>query len=100
MDTMNKSIQSMNLEKVISELNYLKSGGSYTIAMPVAQSAGGEAQPEQITAGLQAPTGLKAPGAAKAKSKEEAEWVDPTERRNEQDDEDGSLLKPSDFFGM
>ncbi len=110
MDTMNKSIQSMNLEKVISELNYLKSGGTYAIQMPV-QVAGGTApvQPEEITAGLvppqglKAPTSLKAPGAkGKAQAATEPEWVDPTERRHEQDDDDDEsrLLKPSDFFGM
>ncbi|MFX1273917.1 MAG: hypothetical protein ACFFBP_13280 [Promethearchaeota archaeon] len=105
MDTMNKSIQSMNLEKVISELNYLKSGGAYAIQMPVQAAVAGTAQPEQITVGLnpppggQASTGLRSPAAAKAKSGE-AEWVDPTEKREEQDDEDSRLLKPSDFFGM
>ena len=105
MDTMNKSIQSMNLEKVISELNYLKSGGTYAVQMPAQVIAAGTAQPEQITVGLnppvgaQAPAALKAPGAAKAKSTE-SEWVDPTEKREEQDDEDSRLLKPSDFFGM
>jgi len=105
MDTMNKSIQSMNLEKVISELNYLKSGGTYAVQMPAQLLTTGAAQPEQITVGLnpppgaQATTGLKAPGGAKAK-KAESEWVDPTEKREEQDDEDSRLLKPSDFFGM
>ena len=105
MDTMNKSIQSMNLEKVISELNYLKSGGTYAIQMPTQVMPTGTAQPEQITVGLnppagtQAPAGLKTPSAAKAKSSD-SEWVDPTEKREEQDDEDSRLLKPSDFFGM
>ena len=95
----------MNLEKVISELNYLKSGGTYAVQMPAQVIATGTAQPEQITAGLnppagaQAPAGLKAPVAAKAKPAE-SEWVDPTEKREEQDDEDSRLLKPSDFFGM
>ncbi len=102
MDTMNKSIQSMNLEKVISELNFLKGGGAYSIQMPTQIMA---AQPEQISAGLNPPPGAqvthasKAPGTAKAK-KEDAEWVDPTEKRKEQDDDDSRLLKPSDFFGM
>ncbi len=105
METMNKSIQSMNLEKVISELNYLKSGGTYAIQMPTQVMPTGTAQPEQITVGLnppagtQAPAGIKTPSAAKAKSSD-SEWVDPTEKREEQDDEDSRLLKPSDFFGM
>ncbi|MFX1237129.1 MAG: hypothetical protein ACFFAS_00095 [Promethearchaeota archaeon] len=108
MDTMNKSIQSMNLEKVISELNYLKSGGTYQIQMPVQVATGVVAQPEEITAGLvtpqgsSPPAGLKSPGKGTAGASSEVEWVDPTENRTEQDDDDDEsrLLKPSDFFGM
>lgn len=104
MDTMNKSIQTLNLEKIMSELSLLKSGG----IMPIqyVQQGQGVAQPEQINAGLSqagSPAGLKAPGGAAAASKSgdgEAEWVDPSENRKSQDDEEGSLLKPSDFFGM
>ena len=105
MDTMNKSIQSMNLEKIISELKFMKAGGVYAMSAPMkgqAQAAGGQVA-EEITAGLKPPPGLKTPGGTAATSKEgDAEWVDPTENRKAQDDDDDDsrLLKPSDFFGM
>ncbi len=100
MDTMNKSVQSMNLEKVLSELKVLKAGGiTYVPAAPVAVGQ----QPESISAGINLkPTGLKTPvGAAAKASSGEPEWVDPHEKaKKEKEEEDQHLLKPSDFFGM
>ncbi|MBD3256147.1 MAG: hypothetical protein GF383_13705 [Candidatus Lokiarchaeota archaeon] len=103
MDTMNKSVQSMNLEKVLSELKVLQSG-TYTIA-PSTLSEG--QKPEPITAGEglkppgRQPAGLKPPGGAKAgaqESEEKTEWVDPHEKK-EEEEEEPHLLRPSDFFG-
>ena len=103
MNTMNKSVQSMNLEKVLSELKVLRSGApiAYTAAPAQAQAAA-----EPITAGqgltppgLRAPAGAAAAPAAAA-SGEQVEWVDPHEKKKKQDDDDQHLLKPSDFFGM
>ena len=103
MDTMNKSIQSMNLEKIISELKFMKAGGTYAMSAPMAGQAqvAGQAA-EEISAGLKPPAGLKAPGGAAAATSGDGEWVDPTENRKAQDDDDDDsrLLKPSDFFGM
>ena len=96
MDTMNKSVQAMSLEKVMSELKFLKSGG--VTYVPVGGTAVGQ-QPEQISAGANlSPPGLKAPGGAKAS--ESSEWVDPNEKAAKEKNEDQHLLKPSDFFGM
>lgn len=95
MDTMNKSVQSMNLEKVLSELKVLQSG---TYAVPVAIQAGVQQQPERITAGagLTPPAGTNAPTA----SSETTEWVDPTEAAKKKKEEDEPhLLKPSDLWG-
>ncbi len=97
MDTMNKSIQSMNLEKVLSELKMLQSG-NITYAVPIQQ--GGQAQPEAISAGL----GLKPPGGDKTgqAASEATEWVDPSEqakKKKESESDEPHLLKPSDFFG-
>ena len=103
MDTMNKSVQSMNLEKVLSELKVLKAGGPIVFqqaagvvgAVPISAGTG-----LQQPAGLSTPGGLTAPGGATAAA--EGEWVDPHEKQKkekEQDDEQ-HLLKPSDFFGM
>lgn len=103
MDTMNKSIQSMNLEKIISELKFMKAGGVYAMTAATAGQvqAAGEQAAEEITAGLKPPPGLKTPGSTTA-SEGDAKWVDPTENRKAQDDDDDDsrLLRPSDFFGM
>ena len=98
MDTMNKSVQSMNLEKVLSELKVLKSGG--ITYMPVAPVAVGQ-QPESISADISLkPSGLKTPGGATTTTaSSEPEWVDPHEKAKKEKEEDQHLLKPSDFFG-
>ncbi len=98
MDTMNKSVQSMNLEKVLSELKILQSG-TYVVQPTMARD-----QPEAITAGaglsapagLKAPTGLKAPSGAQAGTGEASEWVDPNEKaKKEKEEEEPHLLKPN-----
>ena len=110
MDTMNKSVQSMNLEKVLNELKLLQTG-TYSF-QPTGKT---QARPEPITAGtglvspsLKAPggasqAGLKPPGGAAATGTEEAsEWVDPSEKakkEREKESDEPHLLKPSDFFG-
>lgn len=98
MDTMNKSVQSMNLEKVLSELKLLKAGGGYVV-QPAAVPTGAKG-PEPIEAstsmsppGLKPPGGATASGQAQAAQEEESEWVDPNEaQKKKQDDEDGHLL--------
>jgi vesicle coat complex subunit len=99
MDTMNKSVQSMNLEKVLSELKVLQSG---TYAVPIAVQAGGQ-QPEAITAGAGlSPPGLKPPSGASASSAEATEWVDPTDAaaaKKKKEEDEPHLLKPSDLWG-
>ncbi|MFX1340215.1 MAG: hypothetical protein ACFFDK_16510 [Promethearchaeota archaeon] len=100
MDTMNKSVQSMNLEKVLSELKILQSG---TYAVPIAIQ-GAQQQPEPITAGagLTPPPGLTAPAGAKAPaaSSESTQWVDPSEAaKKKKEEEEPHLLKPSDLWG-
>jgi len=107
MDTMNKSVQSMNLEKVISELRALQTG-TY---VPSLSGLDLKSQPEQITAGAGltppslkapagAPSGLKAPsGAQAAQAPESGQWTDPHEKKKKEKEEEPHLLKPSDFFG-
>ena len=97
MDTMNKSVQSMNLEKVLSELKVLKAGGiTYVPAAPVAVGQ----QPEPISADISLkPSSLKPPAEqTTTKASGEPEWVDPHEKAKKEK-EDQHLLKPSDFFG-
>lgn len=105
MDTMNKSVQSMNLEKVLSELKVLQSG---IYAVPVAIQTVGQ-QPEPITAGAgltppgSSPQGLTPPGGASAPPAQAKStgWVDPTEaaKKKKEEDEEPHLLKPSDLWG-
>ncbi|MFO8018853.1 MAG: hypothetical protein R6U96_09470 [Promethearchaeia archaeon] len=110
METMNKSVQSMNLEKVLSELKMLR-GASPTATQQHQQPQ--EEQPEQISAsdslkppGLKGPSGGSESGTAQASSKSaeegSGEWVDPNEKaqkeREKEEEEDSHLLKPSDFF--
>lgn len=97
MDTMNKSVQSMNLEKVLSELKVLKAGAvSYVPAAPITVGQ----QPEPISADISLkPPILKAPGGGTTtKASGEPEWEDPHEKAKKEK-EDQHLLKPSDFFG-
>jgi hypothetical protein len=102
MDTMNKSVQAMNLEKVLSELKVLQSG-SYKL-IPTIQTSEIAERPEPITAGvtLTTPT-LKPPGAATktSSSSESGEWVDPSEqaKKKKKEEEEPHLLKPSDLWG-
>jgi len=97
MDTMNKSVQTMNLEKVLSELKVLKAGG-ITYVQPQTVAVG--QQPEPISADISLkPQGLKQPlGSATTASSSDTEWVDPHEKAKKEK-EDQHLLKPSDFFG-
>ncbi|MBD3195636.1 MAG: hypothetical protein GF317_11300 [Candidatus Lokiarchaeota archaeon] len=102
MDTMNKSVQSMNLEKVLSELKVLRSG-AVPASTQVSQEVSVGQQPEEITTGLK-PQGLKAPTSAQSQPQpaQEEEWVDPHEaqkKKEQEEEEEPHLLKPSDFFG-
>jgi len=96
MDTMNKSVQSMNLEKVLSELKVLKAAtGSTTISPSQVMSekiAVGQ-QPEQITAAMNlTPTKQSNTG-------EEPEVYGYVPKKKKKDDEDEPhLMKPSDLF--
>jgi vesicle coat complex subunit len=102
MDTMNKSVQSMNLEKVLSELKVLQSG-TYKL-VPMVQSGDMAERPEPITAGVSlTPPALKAPGASTKSSttSEATDWVDPSEqaKKKKKEEEEPHLLKPSDLWG-
>jgi hypothetical protein len=102
MDTMNKSVQSMNLEKVLSELKVLQSG-TYKL-VPMVQSVDMTERPEPITAGVSlTPPTLKAPGASTKSSttSETTDWVDPSEqaKKKKKEEEEPHLLKPSDLWG-
>ncbi|MFX0058705.1 MAG: hypothetical protein ACFE8J_10440 [Candidatus Heimdallarchaeota archaeon] len=94
MDTMNKSVQSMNLEKVLSELKILK--GSTSVEIPVGpQSIPVGQQPEPITAGINL-----TPSQTQSTTSEETEVYGYIPKKKKKDDEEDEphLMKPSDLF--
>jgi len=95
MDTMNKSVQTMNLEKVLSELKILKSSaiqaspGAYTPTISVGQ------QPEQITADMS----LTPPPTGTTPTQElEVYGYVPKKKKKDEDEDEPHLMKPSDLF--
>ncbi|MGB5910037.1 MAG: hypothetical protein WBH31_02470 [Promethearchaeia archaeon] len=97
MDTMNKSVQTMNLEKVLSELKILKSSaiqaspGTYTPTVSVGQ------QPEQITANISlAPPPIT--GTTPTQEPELYGYVPKKKKKKDEDEDEPHLMKPSDLF--
>jgi hypothetical protein len=97
MDTMNKSVQSMNLEKVLSELKVLKSSTS-TIS---SQSSSSETipigqQPEPITAGMS----FKAPATTSPTVEKDTEVFGyvPQKKKKKDEEDEPHLMRPSDLF--
>ena len=94
MDTMNKSVQTMNLEKVLSELKVLKSSAiqsnlaGYTPKISVGQ------QPEQITADIN----LNPPSGASSAQESELYGYVPQKKKKDEDEEEPHLMRPSDLF--
>ncbi len=96
MDTMNKSVQSMNLEKVLSELKVLKAATGTSITsqtsstlekVPVGQ------QPEPITAAIN----LTPPNPSDSSEKSEVFGYVPKKKKKDEEDEP-HLMRPSDLF--
>ena len=97
MDTMNKSVQSMNLEKVLSELKVLK-GSTFVSAQQTYQAIPIGQSPEAISANinLNPPTGVSAPGT----EEQEVYGFVPgkKDKKKEDEEEEFHLMKPSDLF--
>jgi hypothetical protein len=95
MDTMNKSVQSMNLEKVLSELKSLKASSIESLRSIESQKIPVGQQPELITAGIS----LAPPTETDQKSIEEKEVYGYVPKKKKKDEEDEPhLMKPSDLF--
>jgi len=100
MDTMNKSVQSMNLENVMRELKTITTEGpkvSIDFSQPVA---------EQISAGMSYPqSGPKLqppPGTEQAEEGEIYGYVPDSmkkKKKKKEEEEEPHLMKPSDLFG-
>ncbi|MCK4686996.1 MAG: hypothetical protein KAT66_02615, partial [Candidatus Lokiarchaeota archaeon] len=103
MDTMNKSVQSMNLEKVLTELKGLK-GTSIAPIMPQKISVG--QQPEPITAGISitppiATTMSSTPPAPAPTPATEVYGYVPgkkKDKKKKEEEEEPHLIRPSDLF--
>ncbi len=98
MDTMNKSVQSMNLENVMRELKAITTEGpkvSIDFSQPVA---------EPISAGMSySQSGLELkppPGTGQAEEGEIYGYVpDSMKKKKKKEEEEPHLMKPSDLFG-
>ncbi len=105
MDTMNKSVQSMNLEKVLTELKGLK-GTSIAPIMPQKINVG--QQPEPITAGISITPPIAtttsstppAPAPASAPATEVYGYVPgkKKDKKKKEEEEEPHLIRPSDLF--
>ncbi len=105
MDTMNKSVQSMNLEKVLTELKGLK-GTSIAPIMPQKINVG--QQPEPITAGISITPPIAtttsstppAPPPASAPATEVYGYVPgkKKDKKKKEEEEEPHLIRPSDLF--
>ena len=107
MDTMNKSVQSMNLEKVLSELKGLKGTGIAPIN-PQTMSVG--KQPEPITAGISISPPLAttmsstppipAPSTTPAPATEGYGYIPgkKKDKKKKEEEEEPHLIRPSDLF--
>ena len=97
MDTMNKSVQSMNLEKVLSELKVLKGATPVSLQQTQQPIAVGQS-PELITANinLNPLTGVSAP---KIEEPEVYGFVPgKKKKKKKEEDDEPHLMKPSDLF--
>ncbi len=95
METMNRSVQSMNLEKVLSELKFLKST-TITPEIQATQVIPGTQKPEPITAGinLNNPT----PASAATPSQEQEVYGYVPKKKKKDDEDEPHLMRPSDLF--
>ncbi|MFX0075139.1 MAG: hypothetical protein ACFE96_06840 [Candidatus Hermodarchaeota archaeon] len=97
MDTMNKSVQSMNLEKVLSELKVLKG-----VTTPSVQ-ASLKPQPVPITPipePISANLNITPPSTMPPQTSPETEVYGyvPKKKKKDDDDDEPHLMKPSDLF--
>lgn len=96
METMNRSVQSMNLEKVLSELKFLKST-TIPPEMQASQLIHVTQKPESITAGINlnnpTPTSVAPPS-----QEPEVYGYIPKKKKKDDDEDEPHLMRPSDLF--
>jgi hypothetical protein len=98
MDTMNKSIQAMNLEKVLSELKGLKGLGMSPTTM-INQPISVGQQPESITADINIkPPGLNIAPPSTSEQESYTFNLGKKEEKKKKDEDEPHLIKPSDLF--
>ncbi len=100
MDTMNKSVQSMNLENVLRDLKAISTG-----VIPISVGGAGVGA-EPISAGMSydPTTGLMVPGGGAQGAGEEQEIYGYVpehmkKKKKEEEEEEPHLMRPSDLFG-
>ena len=96
MDTMNKSVQSMNLEKVLSELKVLKATTPDMQPPFKSQTTPMTPKPEPITANINMPP---SPGIQSTISPESDVFgYTPKKKKKNEEEDEPHLMKPSDLF--
>ena len=98
MDTMNKSVQSMNLEKVLSELKVLKGTTIPATQAPLnPQNIPHTSKPEPITANISMPP----PTSMAPSTSQDSDvygYVPGKKKKKKDEEEDPHLIRPSDLF--
>ena len=99
MDTMNKSVQSMNLEKVLSELKVLKGSTTPGIQAPFnPQNIPTTPKPEPITANISMPPPTSMAPSASQETEVYGYVPGKKKKKKDADEDEPHLMKPSDLF--
>ncbi|MBY9018935.1 MAG: hypothetical protein KGD66_08900 [Candidatus Lokiarchaeota archaeon] len=101
METMNRSVQSMNLEKVLSELKFLKASTISPEMLVASQVISDNQTPEAITAGINLNTPTPSSVTTEDQEPEVYGYV-PKKKKKKKDDneEEPHLMRPSDLFKL
>ena len=97
METMNRSVQSMNLEKVLSELKFLKATTITPEMQVVGQAIPVTQKPESITAGINLNTPTPNSVTTETQDQEVYGYV-PKKKKKDDNEEEPHLMRPSDLF--
>ncbi|MHA1671473.1 MAG: hypothetical protein ACTSV5_12970, partial [Promethearchaeota archaeon] len=98
METMNRSVQSMNLEKVLSELKILKASTSNPEMLVASQVIPATQTLEQITPGINLNTPPPESATTKAQEPEVYGYVPNKKKKKNKKEDEPHLMKPSDLF--
>jgi hypothetical protein len=96
METMNRSVQSMNLEKVLSELKFLKANTIPNEIPMASQEITATQKPETINPGINLNTHTTVPTTPPDQKPEVYGYV--PKKKKKDDEDEPHLMRPSDLF--